>query len=65
MSCTDELQNPPSAPREPVAELQAGPGDGRLPWRRPEVTRLPMSETLLGGTVGNEGNGVFAFREGP
>ena len=37
-------------------------GAGRAAWRAPTLTRLPINQTLLGGTVGNEGNGVFAFR---
>ena len=36
---------------------------GRAAWRAPKLTRTPVSRTLLGGTVGNEGNGVFAFSE--
>jgi hypothetical protein len=65
MSYPDEFQQRSGAPREPVAEPPAATGDGRLPWRRPELTRLPMSETLLGGSVGNEGNGAFAFSQFP
>lgn len=33
----------------------------RAPWRAPKVARVPIRQTLLGGSVGNEGNGVFAF----
>jgi hypothetical protein len=36
----------------------------RAPWQPPRLTRFPLARTELGGTVGNEGNGVFTFTEG-
>ncbi len=34
---------------ESPADSSARPGDERAPWRRPEVTRIPLAVTL-GGT---------------
>lgn len=35
----------------------------RKEWWKPRLVIMDIrSETLLGGTTGNEGNGVFAFR---
>lgn len=50
--------------REIALSAPGAAGVGRAAWRAPTLTRLPINQTLLGGSVGNEGNGVFAFTEG-
>ena len=60
MSGIDDPSNGPV----PTAELGAATparGRKRVPRHPPKLTRIPLAATLLGGTVGNEGNGVFAF----
>jgi hypothetical protein len=39
------------------------PAKPRAPWQPPCLTLFPLARTELGGTIGNEGNGVFAFME--
>jgi hypothetical protein len=56
----------PNRGAAPVAESEnalTAPAEPRAPWQPPRLTRFPLARTELGGTVGNEGNGVFAFTE--
>ena len=61
MHATDDSD--PAAKRHDVAAL--GIKQPRAPWQPPRLTRVPLTRTELGGTVGNEGNGVFAFTQLP
>ena len=64
MSGIDDPSNGPASTAEPGAATPAR-GRKRAPWHPPKLTRIPLAATLLGGTVGNEGNGVFAFTVTP
>jgi hypothetical protein len=63
MPVTASNQHDRQAATADESENAAAPAKPRAPWQAPRLTRFPIARTELGGTVGNEGNGVFAFTE--
>jgi hypothetical protein len=54
MWMTDHLDTGRDANEQP-ANTDAGPEQERLPWRRPVVTRIPLSSTLAGSGSPTDG----------